>query len=674
MRNSLGNAWIWRAILPLSMVLPLPVATFGQQPQTVTLKGRTYTLGGPFDYSSQPGYDPATGTATSIQATNNIVTSNSGPNGLSGFNVNNFLGANTFYTAGFTGTQAIMANIEAGHVAGAGVGLGGAVSPGYTGGHDTLEHVTTYFRSNANPQSDLQMVDRHATWVGHAMGGRTNTANYGNPPVADQAALMRGIGFGATMWSGGIASAWTGAAYRLNFTTTFATYIDPYREAIINDQNVTSVNLPSRANVVNSSWGFVDPTGSAFGDFSRGVDGLTRNSGANGQAVAVVFSAGNRGEFGTNTVGGPASGYNVISVGALGSDTSSPLYNTISTFSSRGPMQVFVPSIPNVTDINNPAQGQIIDEARGRVDISAPGQNLTLAYYGGTTGGNQAPSQGGTPNGGEDFYSFNTQGTSFAAPQVAGGLALLFDAGTTQLGGANNALDARVLKSVLLNSADKTAGWTNNHTGTGTTVDPYETTRGLDYDVGAGRMNLDKAFNQYLNGTTGLPGTGGNVAHIGWDFGFVDENSPTADYYIVDTLQGGSLFTATLSWFVNRSIDNTNTTLEQRFDDLDLEIYRVGTVGGPILAGNLVATSNTTFDIVEHVHFTLPEDGFYAIRVNWFGTNWNFTGTTGESFGLAWAGVRASAVPEPGTIALCMVAGAVYYIKRRRKAATLVES
>ena len=86
-------------------------------------------------------------------------------------------------------------------------------------------------------------------------------------------------------------------------------------------------------------------------------------------------------------------------------------------------------------NINDPTQGTILNSARGRVDISAPGDQLTLAYYGGTTGGNQAPSEGGTPNGGNNFFSFNTAGTSFAAPTVAGGLSLMVDAGRTQLGG-----------------------------------------------------------------------------------------------------------------------------------------------------------------------------------------------------------------------------------------------
>src|SRR5262249_60483175 len=52
------------------------------------------------------------------------------------------------------------------------------------------------------------------------------------------------------------------------------------------------------------------------------------------------------------------------------------------------------------------------------------------------------------------------QGTSFAAPIVAGGVALLADYAWTSLPPANAsaAVDGRVMKAVLINSADKTGG------------------------------------------------------------------------------------------------------------------------------------------------------------------------------------------------------------------------
>src|SRR5262249_34433406 len=144
---------------------------------------------------------------------------------------------------------------------------------------------------------------------------------------------------------------------------------------------------------------------------------------------------------------------------------------------------------------------------------------------------------------------------------------------TSALGGANNALDGRVLKAVLLNSADKTSGWSNNSTGAGTKASPYKTTQGLDYNVGAGRMNLTTAYSQYLSGTTGVVSpTGGSVSNLGWAYGFVNQTAPNADYSITPLLAAGSTFVATMSFFVNRSIAADNSTLEQRFDNLDLQV------------------------------------------------------------------------------------------------------
>lgn len=607
-----------------------------------------------FDYSAQPGYNPATGQGA-IRGENHFVSF--GTTGFDGVYINNLLGANRFYTNGFTGAGTVMTNIEAGVMAGAVGGLSGQDGGLYAGGHQTLTHVNTFYASTSNPLSTLDLVDRHATWVGHAMGGKGNGDN-----------VQQGMAPDATMHSAGIATSWNGATgYRTSFN--FATRDDmlaPYRAAILNDRPATvTAALAATARVTNSSWGFSDPTGSAFGDTSRGVDALTYSRGTTGNAPAVVFSAGNSG-LGDGTVagsrvGGPAAGYNVISVGALGAD---PAFDTVSSFSSRGPMPVFVPLINNPTNINNPAHGTIINSARGRVDISAPGQQLTLGYYGGTTGGNAPPSEGGTPNGGPGFYSTNVAGTSFAAPTVAGGLALMANAASVQLGGANNALDGRVMKAVLLNAADKTAGWSNAATGTGTTGSPYHTTQALDRNVGAGRMNLNKAYDQYLSGTTGVANPqGGNVGNLGWAFGSVSQALPTSDYRINTSLLSGSNLSATMSFFVNRSIDSTNNTLEGRFDNLDLEVYSLASLGGPILPANRIAFSDTIYDTTEHIYFNLPASGFYAIRVLWSGLNWNFTGTNGAAFGLAWS---ATPVPEP-LFVLSIAAGGLLVIVRRRR-------
>jgi subtilisin family serine protease len=142
----------------------------------------------------------------------------------------------------------------------------------------------------------------------------------------------------------------------------------------------------------------------------------------------------------------------------------------------------------------------------------APGATLRLAAYGGQTGGNQFASGNNVFNSTTSYFD-DQNGTSFATPIVAGGAALLIDAAKARAPATLTALDGRVLKAVLMNSASKTSGWTNGAT---TQDGVFVTTRAVDNAAGAGRLNLDAAFTQYLGGTFDLPGiTGGSVAPVG---------------------------------------------------------------------------------------------------------------------------------------------------------------
>ena len=98
------------------------------------------------------------------------------------------------------------------------------------------------------------------------------------------------------------------------------------------------------------------------------------------------------------------------------------------------------------------------------------------------------------PAGGPDWYSRNVTGTSFSAPTVAGGAALLYDAAYAAVRRNPDARDARVMKAVLMNSADKTLGWNNGQIAHPNGNGGVLTTQGLDNRVGAGRMNLDRGL------------------------------------------------------------------------------------------------------------------------------------------------------------------------------------
>lgn len=546
-----------------------------------------------------------------IQAQSHLMTNV--PAAFNGAIVNNLVGANTFYNNGITGQGTVIANVEAGLI---------------WNGQESLGHVSQFsFHSTAwnDPgtvgaqQSDL--YDRHATWVGAVLGGRTGGASQGQ--------WQTGIAGGADLRSGALASSWSGAAYAGGFSFNFASFATPYNTFF------------GSANVVNSSWGFTDVGGSNF--FTVAMDGVADDR----PSTTFVVSAGNSGPN-PDTVGSPGSGYNAITVGAF--QNNSNIYNSIATFSSRGPQSY-----------HDPVNGTIAG-VRAAVDITAPGTNLTAAFFGGQAGGNNPTLSGSTNNPGANLYSSAVAGTSFSSPIVAGGAALIHSASLNDVTLALNAAsrDARVVKAVLLNSADKVPGWNNGqiaHTnGNGGVL----TQQALDYTYGTGAMNLDRAYDNYMSGTRDVAGTlSGNlgvVAAEGWDFGIVQQGVINS-YNIATPLLGGSAFTLTLTWFRDRSWDGVSgTALNNAQVDLDLSV--VDTVTGLV-----ISESVSDYNVVEHLHFTLPSTSLYRIDVNYFQELFDLVGTSQEQYGLAWSG---TAVPEPASCTLLAFAGVALLSHRWR--------
>lgn len=568
-------------------------------------------------------------------AVNHVVSTNTGTNAFNGMFVNDtVLQANRWTSVGFTGTGATVANIEGGWA-----WASTAANPNRH--QDLPTGRVTQFLAQGGAISTAVAFRGHATAVTHAIGG-VGGSNF-----------QKGMSSTSTLWTGNIATGFGGGG---TFSTTFNSTLPLYRD-VFRDGVATAGGAV--AQIVNSSWGFTNPTGNDL--TTAGIDAMvyqSRVAGVRGAGLFVV-SAGNSGPN-ENTVGAPAAGFNGLVVGALGTDTSNPVYNTINSFSSRGRQSYFNPN----------GAGSTITLARNRVDISAPGSELTLA----------ALVTDGVDGGSTSSYFGNAAGTSFSSPLTAGGASLLVGAGRNTLFTTNpDAVDGRVVKAVLMNSAVKTAGWTNSSS---VVAGVNTTTEALDRATGAGRLNMSRAFDQYvpianggLAGTTDVAGLGsgnlGNVAAIGWDFGQVQLSGTITNDYILPTLSAGSNFSALLSWYANNSIDFGNSSGSfGHFLDLNLQLFTNN--GG--VAGTLVAESISSFNSSEHIFFNLPNiDQSYVLRVVFDSAetrDYNFDNTTSEFYGLAWSGSFA-AIPEPTTIALfgVGVVGTLGYFYRRRQLA-----
>ena len=528
------------------------------------------------------------------------------PDTFAGADVAEFTGAARFHAAGITGQRTVSANIEAGHV---------------WNDHETLGHVSTFvdgpgtFESDADPATPE--YDRHATAVGMMFGGRNGGSIQG--------AWQAGIAPDTDLQSGAIATSWLGPAYSLSF------------EVSTDTMNAAYGSMFGTADVINSSWGATDTTGSS--SLALITDGLqSQNPG-----TTLVVSAGNSGP-GANTVVAPGAGYNAITVGALQNDGANR-YDAVADFSSRGPQ-----------DYADPVNG-VVANARAAVDITASGTALTSAFYGGQTGGNNPGLAGSGPFAGDDFYFGALAGSSFSAPITAGGAALLHSAHARDPELAVNAAaaDARVVKAALLNSARKIAGWDNGQTRVGTLV---QTTQSLDWARGAGALDLDRAFDQYLSaGTRDLAGLGGGLVDpIGWDYAQLGSGGWNR-YEIDALLRGGSTFTATLTWLRERKYDYIGSVADDIAQaNLDLIVRDIAT--------GKVAQSVSLYNLVEHLSFVLPATGRYAIDVLYSGNTFDTTGGFDlEQYALAWW----AEAPTPGTPLLVLTGAGALLLRRRTR-------
>jgi subtilisin family serine protease len=361
----------------------------------------------------------------------------------------------------------------------------------------------------------------------------------------------------------------------------------------------------------------------------------------------MVIAAGNDGDT-TGFLGTPADSFNGLVVGALDAGGSSAWDD---------PLRVPLPQAAPYSSWRPLANG------RAGVDLVAPGtriwSTLAINYFG----------QNGLVAGTAD-------GTSLAAPHVAGEAALLYGANATPLNGLSDkgtplSLDHKLMKAIIMNSADKIAGVDSNGTAQTEwqpgrlvwTNDVLNAEVPLNYAVGAGMANAYEAFLQFRESSNRfwhvntLASTGSDIYYTFSDGKF------TNSVQFMTNLLG---VTATLVW--DRHVDytvNTDTnnltlgTLDKDLlSNLDLVLQKETSPG----QWTNVFMSAGSLDSVEHLYVpVMPGPGNYRIGV--LGTE-IAEPALGEQYALA---VRFYTVPEPATCGLLAFGAFLMTAGRRRR-------
>jgi hypothetical protein len=145
------------------------------------------------------------------------------------------------------------------------------------------------------------------------------------------------------------------------------------------------------------------------------------------------------------------------------------------------------------------------------------------------------------------------------------------------------------------------------------------------------------------------------------------------DYVLANPILGNSTITTTLTWMRVREWDAvTGDLYEIAQANLNLSVWSLDQNN---TFTDLVARSESFYNNVEHLTFTVPTTGRYGIRVEYGGNTFdnttnNIWGTNSylQDYGLSW---NAVAVPEPGSLMLVSLCGPLLIFSRGRALAAM---